>query len=383
MSDMRTFFLLSAACTLGWVAPLPAQSHTAPPDSLLRRVWSLDTLVTQQRRVLDSIQKALVRSLPGVAVHAGPVNVRTTAGLESRVREAAESVARLAAAIGDSMVITRIAAHTAIVAPDSARALFGMSPVLLLRSDTGRAWSTARERAPVTATAAQLAARLTGFAEQFALQGSDSALSAWVMVGRVPLRAPTPEAMADAYVELATVESAVVRRCTAGDVASCLDALGIDSMPGTRLERWYAPTDYRALLRHVAPPADDSVAVAAWLRCRRASDQAACIVAVRALPAGRLPLPLSGSIRFSFLREVLRTGGPGAYDRLFTSSGPLDGRLTHAANGSLGAVTHQWLAAVGRARPERMRVTPPLVVASLGWCGALIAIALARRGTCE
>lgn len=377
---MRAISLLFVAPSVAAVAPLAAQSSATTSDSLLRRIWALDTEVLARRRVLDSVRRAVVRPLPGAVVRVGPVNVRTTTDLEPRVRRAAESVARLAAATGDSTVAARIAGHTSIVVADSAHALFGMSPVLLLRADTGRRWSAARQTAPVTATSAQLADRLMTFAEQFALQGADSALSAWVMVGRVPLRPPTAEALADAYIELATVESAVVRRCAGGHMASCLDALGIDSMPGTRLERWYAPADYRALSHRTTPPGD-SVAVAAWLGCRRMADQSACIVAARALPEAQVPLPLSASTRFIFLREVLRLGGPGAYDRLLASRGTLDVRLARAAKRPLDAVARQWLDGIDRARSERMRVTPPLALASLGWCGALIALALVRRGS--
>jgi hypothetical protein len=379
MSDMRMIAFLLAAATLGVGSRVTAQSRAGASDSLLRRVLTLDSVLVDQRRTFDSLRRSLVRPASGVAVSVGPVRVLAPAELESRVRRAAGLAAALVAAAADSGITARVASHVSIVTPDSARALFGMSPVLLLRPDTTRTWVSARVSAPATATSAQLADHLITFAERFALEGADSVLAGWVMRGRVPLRPSADEELRDVYVEMATAGSAAVRQCRAGDAASCLDVLGVDSLPGTRLERWYAEADYRDLLRRAAPPADDSVAVSAWIRCRRGGDPAACIAAVRALPADRIPLPLGASARFTFLRDVLDAGGRGAYERLRVTDGSLAARFAHAANRPLDVVTRRWLDRVEEARPGRMQVTPTVALASLGWCGALLAVAILRR----
>jgi hypothetical protein len=163
------------------------------------------------------------------------------------------------------------------------------------------------------------------------------------------------------------------------DVASCLDVLGIDSLPGRRLERWYAPQDYRALLRIVAPGREDSAAVVAWIRCRDDRDETACRAAASALPNDRVPMPLSALARHAFLRDVLDAGGRGAYDRLLGAPGTIRERLTVAANEPLDSTVARWLESVERSRQDRMRVPAGLIVASLGWTAAFLSLALFRR----
>jgi hypothetical protein len=163
------------------------------------------------------------------------------------------------------------------------------------------------------------------------------------------------------------------------DTDACLDALGVDSMPGSRLDRWYAVQDYRALVRVAAPARDDSVAVAAWVRCRRHGDDASCGIAARALPNARVPLPLSASVRLTFLREVLDAGGDGAFDRLVGSPGSVRDRLTAAAREPLDRTVLRWLDRLESSRPKRMQIPATLIVASLGWSGLILGLALIRR----
>jgi hypothetical protein len=270
--------------------------------------------------------------------------------------------------------------HVLMVTRDSTRGMFGMRPLVALYSDTTGRWSAiGRSQAPANPSVDEITAGLATMVEQMAMQGADSAFAAWLMVGRIPLRAATEREQADRYIELATIESAAVRRCRTGDVASCLDMLGIDSLPGGRLNRWYAPEDYRSMLRTVSPPREDSVVVAAWIRCRDSRDDEGCRVAATALPNDRVPLPVSASARLSFLRGVLDAGGPGAYDRLLGGTGAVRARLTSAAAEPLDATVTRWIDRVERSRPERMHLPPTLIIASLGWTAAFLALALIRR----
>jgi hypothetical protein len=230
-----------------------------------------------------------------------------------------------------------------------------------------------------SAGAQQIANELTGMMEQFAAQQVDSSLAAWLMAGRVPLRPASADELGDAYTELATTQSVAIRRCRSGENAACLDVLGIDSLPGSRLARWYSPSDYRALLRTVIPPREDSAAVAAWVRCRDRRDDDACVRAANALPNARIPLPLTGTARAILLREGLQAGGPGAYGRLVGASGPMRARLEHAAGLSADIIVARWRDRIEDARPDRMSVRPGLALASLGWSGALLGLTLIRR----
>ena len=335
-----------------------------------------------QSGAVDSVRRSLVRSVPPVDVHHGALRVRTTTELETRVRPAVQSVAALIESRGGSPLASRVLSHVPMITRDSTRSIFGPEPLIAFASDTLRRWSSATQR-PVDgfATTQEIADALTSMVEQFALQGADSALAAWIMVGRVPLRPANASESADAYIEMMTVESVALRRCQSGDTDSCLDVLGIDSLPGNRLTRWYAPADYRALLRAVAPPREDSAAVAAWVRCRQNREQSACSVAAAAIPNDRVPLPLSATSRLMFLREALDAGAGGAYGRLVDGGGSVRVRLTRAAGEPLDRTVAKWRSRMADSRPDRMHVPAGLVLASLGWTGALLGVALIRRGS--
>lgn len=386
MSDLRAVLVLGmGVATIGTSMPATARAqsrHGSPVsiDSLRGEVRRLDSLASEQGRVVDSIRRALVRAMPPVMLRRGPLEVRTVAQLEARVRVAVDSVASLIDREGGPPLATRVAAHVPVIRPDSSPALFGMLRVITIVPDTARR-SAPRSRHGLLASASsrQIAHDLAGLVEQFAAQQVDSSLGAWLMVGRIPLRPTSPDELGDAYTELATTESVAIRRCRSGENAACLDVLGIDSLPGSRLVRWYAPEDYRALLRNVIPPRDDSAGVAAWVRCREQRDQTACVAVATALPNNRIPVPLTGMTRALLLREALDAGGAGAYGRLVGTAGPLRPRLEHAAGKPAEVIVARWRERIEAARPDRMSVRPGLAIASLGWSGALLGLTLIRR----
>jgi hypothetical protein len=376
----RLVIALIAGVALGHATPVRAQIPRHDADSILRQIRVLDSAMLARGRVVDSIRRVVVRPVPPVEVVRGTLRVRTDSALAPRVSQALDTVARLIERRGGSVFSARASAFVPTVARDSTRSILGMLPVIAIEADTARRWSTIGERrVHAPATVDELADALASLVEQFATRGSDSALSAWVMVGRAPLSLAGRSELADTYIELATTESIALRRCRARDVSACLDALGVDSMPGTRLTRWYTPEDYRSMVRVTAPPRQDSAAVAAWLRCRERGDDDGCRVAARALTNERIPLPLSGTARLTFLSAVLDAGGPGSFDRLLSTSGSMKNRLTTTANGRLDDVVLRWLDTVESSRPDRMRLRPSLVFASLGWTCVVVALALTRR----
>jgi hypothetical protein len=363
-------------------APVAAQS-VSTEDTLLHRIRALDSIVAVRKHAVDSVRRSLVRAVPPLAVTHGPLSVRTTPELASRVRGAVGLTARVVDAAASSALAARIAGHSPVVMRDSTAVAFGYVPTLSIASDSVRRWySSMRVNVAVTATEAQIADRLSMFVEQFALQGVDSSLSAWVMLGRLPLRPTSTETARDVYIELAANESAAVRRCRSGDTAACLDAVGLDSSSDSRLTRWYAPEDYRTLLHRVAPPRDDSTAVAAWLSCRDDFDQDACVVAAHALPDATVPFPLSSTARLMMLREAFELGGPGAYDRLIAPTRSVRERVEATAGKPMEVVVQRWLARVEAARPSPMKIRTGATVASLGWCGLFLAVGITRRRSC-
>jgi hypothetical protein len=362
-------------------APLRAQTAASTSDSLLVKVRYLDSAMVVQRRVVDSVRKLVVRPAPAVDVHAGALHVRTDSALAPRVRDAVAATSADIDRRGDSAFVRPTTEHVLAITRDSARSIFGVRPTISIRADTTNRWSIyGQHQVSRQAPSTDIRNSLTLFVEQFAMQGVDSTLAAWVMVGRAPLRLPNSAEYADAYVELATTESAALRRCRSGDATACLDALGLDSAQAPRLTRWYSPGDYRAMLRTTAPR-NDSIAVAAWLRCRHDRDDAACGVAALALPNDRIPLPLSGSVRSTFLAEVLEHGGSGSFDRLVATPGNLRERIEAASAESADVTVKRWLDHVEASRPDRMRLSPGLFLASLGWSSVILALAFTRRAS--
>ena len=374
--------LLALLAMVATVAPAALGAQLASPetDSLLRRVRALDSVMGVRTRSVDSIRRTLVTPIPPVDIREGPIHVRTDAALAPRVRSAVSSVVEMINGRGGTVVASRASAHVAVIRRDSTRSIVGMLPVIAIDADTAARWTMIAQRAVRSpASAAAIANGLAAIVEQRAMQGVDSALAAWIMVGRAPLRPASDAEAADAYVEYATTESAVVRRCRTRDVTACLDALGVDSSAGSRLDRWYTADDYGALVRAAAPAREDSAAVAAWIRCRRSGEDTSCAIAARALPNGRIPLPLSATVRFGFLREVLNAGGAAAFDRLVASSGGIRDRLSAAAGEPLDRTVLRWLDRLESSRPERMPIPGTLLAASLGWSGLILGMALIRR----
>ena len=378
MFDRRSL-TLGAAWLVATACQLDAQGRHVSADSLLRVVIARDSVLAHRARVVDSLRRALASAVPNVDVTRGPLRVRTLPELQPRVRHALDSVAALIDRRGGLAIASRVARRVPAIGRDSARAVVGYSHLITIAADTVRRWSGAgRRRVRYDADLRELTAALAELVEEIAVEGVDSTLSAWLMVGRVPV-APSAREAGDTYTEFATTESAALRRCRGGDDASCLDVLGIDSAGQSRLARWYGPGDYRALLGGVAPPNTDSAAVVSWLRCREDRDHDACRAAAHALPNDRVPFPLSATARFMFLREVLDAGGAGAYDRLLASSGTLSVRFAAASGEPLERTVRRWVTRVEGARPDRMRISPALALASLGWAGAFLAITFTRR----
>lgn len=373
--------LTIALLVSGSSARLAAQAPRAADDSMLHHIWALDAELRTRKHAVDSIRRSLARTPPSVEVRRGVLSVRTTHELETRVATALDATIALVDHRGGTALPHRLGAHTPMVVPDSARAMLGVVPLVVLTPDTSRRWSNraAGITLPRTASSRQLAYWLTRYAEQFAAEGIDSAVTAWVMTNRIPLHRPTSAELADAYLELATTESVAVERCRGGDVLACLDALGIDSLPGSRLARWYVPAEYRSVVMRTAPPRDDSVVVAAWLRCREAYDADACGVAAAALPNASVPLPLSPAVRSLLLSEVLEAGGAGSYDPLLSRAATLRARLEAAAGEPLDHTVQRWLSRIEASRPRRARLGPGLALASLGWSVGLLGIAFGRR----
>jgi hypothetical protein len=378
MSDRRAGLVVASLAVAFAVAPLGAQHASGATDDALREVRRLDSLLAARRQAARSLADSLRRGERWVDVPAGALTVRTRGSLAGAVRAAAESAVASVDGRGGAALQVRLAKHVLVITADTVPGLLGIEWVVRVRVDTGdRAMITSQFRSAGPPSARDLVEPLAGAAERVAAAGADSALSTWLMVGRISLR-DSPEARwQSAYTELATSPSHTVRHCRTGDAAACLTSLGLDGRG--ELGAWYAPDDYRELVAVAAVRRPDSLARAAAERCGRDGDAGACEIAARSIPADRVPLPLSADVRQLFVESVLRAGGSGAYGRLVSARGPVRDRLLAAAGMPLDRVVEQWAARVIASRPEPMHVSPLVFVVTLAWCCAFTAIGIGRR----
>jgi hypothetical protein len=377
----RRLSALAVAAALATAARLPAQ----PADSVLARLRRIDSLYTQHRARFDSLGQAANASMGWVHVHEGAFSLAVGPSLVEKARTGARLATAALAMRGGAPIETRLAMRRPVIAADSLRFAFAAPAAAIVVADTGREWRMGtRTRLPAPLRATSIADALVRVAEGAALDGTDGVVSRWLAGGRVPLLDVARSEWSDVSGDLGMVASEALRRCRAGRDAACLTALDLD-IPGAgsdrdRVAEWYALGDYRALLRNVWPPRSDSAATASWLRCRRIADEAACGAAVRAISVDQIPAPVGAGGRRLFLDEVLRAGGPGAYERLLGAQGSAAERLTIAAGVPLDVVARTWRARLERSRPAAAAVSPLIGIATLGWCGALFGLTVIRRG---
>jgi hypothetical protein len=380
MSERFPALLLAALVAAGSGA-IGAQGRTVfDRDSAEAEIRRLDRAFATNDSAYRIAWRAYHGGIQWVTVRAGGLTVRTIPALGERTRLAALEAISLVEARGGDSLRSRLAKRLPTIGTDSAAAVLGTEWRVWVAGDTGRGSirvarfaSAGRARVPV------LARHLVNVMENLALDGADSTLSSWLMLGRLPLRERAPGEWSDTYVQLATTQSAALDRCQRGDMEACLSALGLGRAEATPLDAWYGPEDYRAVVGVARVPWDDTSTTTLAERCRKRNDGKACSRVVRAIPPALLPLPLSAEARQLFVDEVFRAGGPAAYGRLMSSTGPLRERLQIAAGRPIEDVARQWLDRVRIARPETTRMAPGVLVVVIGWCTLFTGLAAMRR----
>lgn len=383
MSDLR-LLVLSACLTMGASAsPLVAQHGSTTVDSARRELQRLDSLYAVRRTEYTRAESASAAGRRLELVESGSLRIRVAEPLLDRVREAAAIAMPAVEARGGDALRQRIARHLPSVTLVEDARLLGAEWYVRVTADTGRSRVPSRRFASAgrVGTAA-IAEQLALLVEAYAMDDADSVLLGWMMGVSLPLRERPARAWSEAYVELMTVESLALRRCQAGNADGCLAALGVLPDDASAFQGWYAPEDYRSLVRLVRYDAKDTAAATRMRRCREQGDGEACIALMAQLPRERIAPPLSREARHLFVEEVLRAGGEGAYARLMDARGSMPHRLRAAAGVPLEQVADRWRARVIAARPRESRVSPVLALATLGWCGLLTLAAFTRRPTC-
>ena len=214
--------------------------------------------------------------------------------------------------------------------------------------------------APENATDDDIRRQLTRGAAVAIQTQTDSAFVNWLGVLLAPVEQDDAE-RTRVYVELITAPSTAVRRCYAGELASCSASLNLLDVPD-RVTIWYDPGERRALVRNGPRRTqyrEDTDA------CLLAHSDAACLAVLHAAGA---EWPLSSQSRHLLVRMALSYGGPDAYGRLTRGAGrPLAERLASAADMPLDSLIQRWRSAVLLARPTPVTFTPPIGWVALGW----------------
>src|SRR5678816_4107557 len=103
MSERHLVFLIAVAIAAA-STPIRAQDRDGQPDSVLRRIQRLDSVMIARSHRVDSIRRSLVRPIPPVRVQRGTIQVRTDSVLGPSVRVAVDSVAALIERRGGTML---------------------------------------------------------------------------------------------------------------------------------------------------------------------------------------------------------------------------------------------------------------------------------------
>lgn len=371
------------AVVLAAPAPLAAQaSHAERMASARQRVRSADSLHQVRRAAYDSARLAAAPPETWVVLREGAFAVRASAAIAEPVREAMRQVMAVAETRGGSALAARLATHLPTVTLDTSMVRrFGAAVRIV--GDTSRPRMEMVRRAIGRRLGAHdLVPQLTTLVDAFALDRADSALSVWTLARRLPMGEPNAEEWTDAYLDLATSESFTLRQCGRGVANACLLSLGIVSDAATSVETWYAPEDYRPLVREVGytfASRQSPTEMEAVRACINRHDIASCQTVVTRMPPARVPAPLGAEARRTFLDEVFRAGGEGAYERLLVTPGTVRERLSAAAGLPLEQVATRWRERVMRSRPADVQVSPALLLSTIAWCGAFVGIAAVRR----
>lgn len=173
---------------------------------------------------------------------------------------------------------------------------------------------------------------------------------------------------ATVYVQLVTAPSDASRRCFLGDVARCVDALGLGDA-AAQLERWYPSAGERRSIvtGSFAEYFNHGATAAAFRACASGSD-GDCTELLRGLPGGALPRPLGYEARATLVHLALRLGGREAYRRLLANpSGTVGARLAAAAGVPLESVVDRWRRDIIASRPATVLLPTWAFAVALAW----------------
>lgn len=316
-------------------------------------------------------------------LRAGLFQIATSSDLRTRVETAARAVTRdlvpvidgaAAAAIGNRLVLVR---H----AESGEHGLFNWSSLVVTLDDgAADSWSpvaTGPRRLEV------LEHELRRIANARISRSLDDPLNQWLYHATISWPRPSAALEERARLDVATAESNGARQCMDGETTACARLLSLHGHPADPLAAWYAPRDFRGLVRRFRAAASDGPnAPVRQQECLSGID-ASCAALLRTLAADRIPPPVLESPRLLLLHEALRIGGTGAVARLRTTEGDIGARLSAASGVSEGELLARWRSRVTAAVGARARPSADVTLGALGWIVLLTGLSLRRSRRCD
>jgi hypothetical protein len=178
------------------------------------------------------------------------------------------------------------------------------------------------------------------------------------------------------YIQLVIAPSQAARRCFAGALDACRDALSLADTAGL-IARWYNPAERRLLVTTQLSGFFNRGAQEAAFRSCAAGSDSACTDLLESIAPGNVPSPLDHGARYALVATAIALGGPETFSRLLAApDGPVGSRLAQASRLSEDSLVARWRADVLAARPKPVSLPPWGGWIALMWAGVFMGCAL-------
>jgi hypothetical protein len=178
------------------------------------------------------------------------------------------------------------------------------------------------------------------------------------------------------YIQLITAPSQAARRCFAGKLAACRDALSLADTAGM-IGRWYSPAERRLLITTQLSGFFNRGAQEAAFRLCAAGSDSVCTDLLESVALSSVPPPLDHGARYALVVKAIALGGPETFSRLLAAPhGPIGSRLAEGSRVNEDSLVARWRADVLAARPKPVSLPPWGAWIALAWAGVFMACAL-------
>jgi hypothetical protein len=178
----------------------------------------------------------------------------------------------------------------------------------------------------------------------------------------------------DARIALVLAASGAARRCAAGDVQRCEQALGVVPVDDPAFTLFDAPE--RLEMINMRQTILRRIDAAQFDRCTAGRSQPACDSVARGIPPDVVGESVPPAVRQSLVRFALATGGDGAFDRFAAAAATPRARLEAASNLPMDSLVSRWRATLMDAPRASTAVDLETALSSLAWAALCVGCAL-------